>query len=287
MSSRGSDRADAWGPEPLFPGVSSPISEPDPSFLAHGFVRPTAEPSGKSLEPDLAAPINLAFRLRHLLGVSARAEAARYLLTADAPRATVAAVASSAGYTKRNVQEALASLHASGAAGLVTIGVDQRFGVDRGRWAHLLEIDPGHLPIHRDWPQLLGGFRKVLRWLERPELPGLSDYLRASQARDLLDDVRPALAHAGIVASARRGGEGAWDGLVDTVDAALLALAPQPGTMGGSAGFEAYQDAGGQHRWRLKAADGRIIAISPEGYASEQDAERAARSARDLASAAG
>lgn len=232
-------------------------------------------------------PINLAFRLRHLLGGSARAEAARYLLTADVPRATGAAVASSAGYTKRNVHEALVSLHASGAATLVTVGAEQRFGVDRARWAHLLDIDPRALPTHRDWPQLLATLRKVLRWLERSELAGLSDYLRTSQSRDLLDDIRPALAHAGIATTTQRGGEGAWDDLVDTVNEALRALAPQPPSTGRSASFEAYRDAGGQHRWRLKAADGRVIAMSPEGYPSEQDAERAARGARDLASAAG
>jgi hypothetical protein len=126
--------------EALFRDADLPALRTDPVFSAFGFTRPPAEPSGKSREPDLTAPINFAFRLRQLLGVGARAEAVRYLLTADIESATVADVAGSSGYSKRNIQEALTSVHVAGAATLASSGSEQRFAVDRSRWAHLLDL---------------------------------------------------------------------------------------------------------------------------------------------------
>ena len=38
-----------------------------------------------------------------------------------------------------------------------------------------------------------------------------------------------------------------------------------------------YTDAGGEHRWRLKASNGRIIADSGEGYSTRANAVRAWR----------
>jgi len=274
---------DDAGPQPLFRGLSTTVRNPDPAFLAHDLIRPEVRPTGKSREPDLNAPINLALRLRHVLGVSARAEAVRYLLTADGRTATAAAVASSAGYTKRNVHEALASLHSAGVASLVTIGVDQRYGIDRSRWAHLLGVEANDVPTHRDWPQLLSVLSTILRWLDRPELEHLSDYLRGSQARDLLDGVRPRLAHAGVVTAAWRGGDLAWDDLVETVENALLALGLADAGAGSPASFEVYPDASGHHRWRLSTINGRIVATSSESYATSANARAAAERLRSNA----
>lgn len=266
----------AASPEPLFRGMSTPVRDRDPAFLAYGFLRPRAEPSGKSQEPDLLAPINFAFRLRHLLGVGARAEAVRFLLTVDAPRVSVTAVAASAGYAKRNVHEALRSLHAAGAVRLVTVGADQRYGIDRMGWAQLLDTDADDLPEHRDWPQLLGALRRILRWLYRPEIEDLSDYLLGSQARDLMEEVRPALAHAGVITTAWRGGAEAWSDLVETVEYALLGLGAPAAPTRRPASFEVYADAAGRHRWRLSASNGRVLATSADTYASQGSARSAA-----------
>lgn len=203
----------------------------------------------------------------------------RFLLTVDAPRASVAAVAASAGYAKRNVQEALSSLHAAGAVLLVTVGPDQRYGINRMRWAHLLDVDADDLPVHREWPALLSVLRRVLRWLDRPDLEGLSDYLRASQARDLLEEVRLRLDQAGIIHPAWRGGEAAWDDLVETVEYALLALGPPSTPTGRPASLEVYADTTGRHRWRLNAANGRVVATSADTYASSITAKAAAEAA--------
>lgn len=37
--------------------------------------------------------------------------------------------------------------------------------------------------------------------------------------------------------------------------------------------FETYQDAGKQHRWRLKATNGQVIATSGQGYKDRRDCE--------------
>jgi len=39
--------------------------------------------------------------------------------------------------------------------------------------------------------------------------------------------------------------------------------------------FELYQDATREHRWRLVAANGRIVADSGEGYKTKAGAEKA------------
>lgn len=261
--------------EPLFHDAHLPALRADPVFSAFGFIRPPAEPSGKSREPDLTAPINFAFRLRRLLGVGARSEAVRYMLTANADAATVADVAGAAAYTKRNVHEALSSLHAAGAATLASSGGDQRFAVDRSRWAYLLDLEPRELPIYRDWPTLLGALRRILRWLSRPDLEALSEYLRRSQAADLLDIVRPELARTGMLIPARLGGERSWTDLEETIEYALLWLAPGSGRSGRPAAFEIIPDVSKGHRWRLTTAGGRIVATSAEAYASPAKARAA------------
>jgi uncharacterized protein YegP (UPF0339 family) len=53
--------------------------------------------------------------------------------------------------------------------------------------------------------------------------------------------------------------------------------------MAGDPRFELYEDAAGEWRWRLVAANGNIIADSGEGYASKQGAKRGIRSVKSTA----
>lgn len=46
--------------------------------------------------------------------------------------------------------------------------------------------------------------------------------------------------------------------------------------------FEAYKDAKGEYRWRLRAANGLIVADSAEGYVKKANATRAAVLIRSL-----
>lgn len=50
--------------------------------------------------------------------------------------------------------------------------------------------------------------------------------------------------------------------------------------------FEIYPDTAGDWRWRLRAANGRIVADSAEGYASKRNARRAITSLFDAADGA-
>ena len=183
-------------PQPFFRNSRVPVADPDPAFLAQGFLKARSEPSGKSQAPNPLLPINFAFRLRGLLGIGARAEAMRVLLTSNAPRVNTQTIAASTAYTKRNAQEAVASLSAAGALTSFEVGNEQRFSAPRDRWAAFLELD--ELPQHEDWPQLFAAHRKILRWLADPAHEGLSEYMLSSEARTLTEDVRPDLQFAGI-----------------------------------------------------------------------------------------
>jgi hypothetical protein len=182
--------------QPFFRSSALPVSDPDPAFLAQGFLKPSSKPSAKSQPPDILLPINFAFRLRLLLGIGARAEATRVLLTIGVPRVNVQALAASTAYTKRNVQEAVASLTAAGVLFSFEVGNEQRFSIPLDRWAQLLELD--ELPSHKDWPQLFAAYRRILRWLADPTHEDLSDYMLSSEARTLAEEVRPDLQFAGI-----------------------------------------------------------------------------------------
>jgi|SRR5215218_6359611 len=265
---------DADTTEPLFRGANLPGLRTDPVFSAFGFTRAPAQASGKSRQPDVAVPINFAFRLRYLLGVGTRAEAVRYLLTSDVESAAVADVAAPSGYAKRNIQEALSSLQAAGIATAVMTSGEQRFAVDRARWSYLLELAPDRIPSYRDWPRLFGALRRILRWLARPDLEGLSDYLLASQAADLLDQVRPELIRAGVPMPALQSGVRSWSDLEETVEYALLWLSPSSSPTRPAA-FEIIDNASGGHRWRLTTASGRIVATSAEPYTSRRTARAA------------
>jgi hypothetical protein len=183
--------------QPLF-RPEGPVSETDEDFAAAGLLRPPLSPSHKSRPPDPTTPVNLAFRLRQILGVSIRAEIVRVLLATQAPWVNAQTLARSTGYAKRNVHDALAGLSAAGVVSAFTVAGEQRYKADRPGWAALLGCSPDELPPGRDWPQLLGALRRILRWSSRPELTTMSDYLLASGTRDLIEAIRPDLAFAGI-----------------------------------------------------------------------------------------
>jgi len=212
---------------PLFRS-GGPVSKADEDFAAAGWTRPPLTPSHKSSPPDPMAPINLAFRLRQILGVGVRAEAVRVLLTTDAPWVNAQTLARSTGYAKRNVHDALAGLSKAGVVSAFTVAGEQRYTADRPAWAALLGCSPDELPSGRDWPQLLGALRGILRWSSRPELATMSDYLRASSARDLIEGIRPDLAFAGIPIDISSSPENTLSDLVEVVESVLMTINADP-----------------------------------------------------------
>ncbi len=217
------DPAPAGNPRRLFFDDRFPIRTPDEAFLRHGWLRPAVDPSGKAGTPDLRSPIAFGLRLRRLLGPGARAESVRVLLSTDAPRTTASVIASSAGYTKRNVLEALRELEDAGAVSSVSTGYEARYGISRERWAALLE-ERLPFPPHVEWIQLLGTLATLLGWLRIGMAPDASDYLVGSAARGLLAEVRPDLEWAGIPVDAGVLAGGAVQELGRVVDRCLGAL---------------------------------------------------------------
>jgi hypothetical protein len=176
----------AGQPQPFFRGSVLDVADPDPAFFSQGFLYPQTEPGGKSQAPDPQLPINFAFRLRLLLGVSVRAEVARVLLTTDTPWMNTQALAESTAYTKRNVQEAATSFSSANFIYSQTVGNENRYQAS-ARWLQFLEVD--RLPGSKDWPQLFRADRLILRWLFNRTTQGLSDYLLLSSARTLIEEI--------------------------------------------------------------------------------------------------
>jgi hypothetical protein len=183
-------------PQAFYRGSRLETVDPDPAFEAQGFLMPRTEPSGKSQAPDVRLPINLAFNLRRLLGVSVRAEAVRVLLTVDSPWMNVQALAESTAYTKRNVQETLTSLALDGFVSQVGIHNENRYAISRARWASFLELDP--LPSSIDWPQVSRAFRVILRGLIDLADQDLSEYILMSNASTIVEAIEPDLRFAGF-----------------------------------------------------------------------------------------
>lgn len=268
--------------EPLFHSLSLPVVDADPAFSAEGFLRPLAEPGLKSRPPNLRAPIGLAFRLRQLLGIGVRSEVIRTLLTIDAPWTSASVLAASAAFSKRNVQETLTELHLAGVVSIASAGTDRGYALDREDWMTLLHLDRQAMPLHRDWPQLLGALRTVLRGLRSIGNDELSDYLTASRTRELLGDVADGLRHAGLTVPQQITVSNAMEALEEVVGAALHLLGPAAGEhavpiAGAQTSITTPRDPEGGYRWQMAAASDHVIAESPDRYASRSDAERAAR----------
>jgi hypothetical protein len=183
----------------LFPAIPMLSDELDDSFARHGFERAPLTASGKSQTPRLRDAISFAFRLRRLLGVGVRAEVVRALLTIRAPRLSGRVITSTAAFAQRNVREGLTQLLDAGVIDMAEISDDRYYSIRHVDWAALLGMDGApEIPLHYDWIPTLRALTRIIRWLQQPELDDLSPYLRASQARSLVDELTPDLQQAGV-----------------------------------------------------------------------------------------
>lgn len=195
---------------PVFTGdVVGFISKADPTFEEFGFIRPRAVRSGKSAEPDVRLPANLAFRLRHMFGPGSRAEVMRVLLTYPNGTLDASRVADEAAYAKRNVSDALISLAASSAIRATWSGNERQFSADREAWAALLRLSLGDIPLFVSWVHLLPVALELVLWLDSEAGTTDSEYLVASRARDLIERRARDLQMAGIDVPEGRSAHGA------------------------------------------------------------------------------
>lgn len=218
----------ATEPRPLFYDVARQVREPDEAFLTVGLLKPATEPSKKSQPPDPDTPINFAFRMRHLFGLGSRAEIVRYLVTAPVTDASALGIADAAAYAKRNINETLTSLVASRVVTTYEHGNERRYYLDRAMWGQFLRFDPAGWPTYRDWPRLLGAFRRLSRWLHDSRLDQLTPYMLASNAHTLMDELDSELALAGVPVPnmSSRAGEHYWSAFVEAIQCSLEALLP-------------------------------------------------------------
>lgn len=221
-----SDRA--LNREPVFsPDVLSFVSQPDPLFAAHGFIRPPAARTGKSHQPDPALPVNLSFRLRHLFGPGGRSETMRVLLTCPDGPLDAARIADEAGFAKRNINDVLTSLAASGVIKTAWAGNERHFTAYRERWAPILDLaGPAEMPFFVSWVHLLPAALEITTWLDQKAGDAQSEYLTASQARGLTNRLTRDLEAAGIDIQHRQPAHGAayLSAFTETVNALLARL---------------------------------------------------------------
>ena len=137
---------------------------------------------------------------------------------------TALAIADAAVSVKRNVNNALADLVASGQLSRHTTGNVASYSLDRRRWADFLGLKEHETPTYRDWPRILGALADIDRWLYDPRNEGLDDYLRASEARRLVGRPGNTLAQAGIAVGREGQSEDYWPSFVTTVEAMVAAL---------------------------------------------------------------
>lgn len=181
-------------------------------------------PSFRAWNPRLDDPVNLGLRLRRQLGVGARAEIIRFLFTWPGPHAGVADIARSAGFAKRNVATMLLDLAAAGTVRSYRDGNRDRYSIDRDRWAAFLEMDVDELPGFIDWPALYSALRGIHDWLSEDGVEDLTDYMRASEARQRVAELRPMLDRAGVRVVERGIADAYWPSFVQTVENALAQL---------------------------------------------------------------
>ncbi|MFA5786477.1 MAG: hypothetical protein WDA71_05765 [Actinomycetota bacterium] len=216
--------------EPLFrtSGGRPGTRKNDAGFLSWGFTRPPLEPSLKSRPPDLTAPVNMAFRLRLLLGVGARSEVVRYLLVSDDSEVNTHQVARAAGFAKRNVSETLVALADAGVVNARWRANERVFKTDPRRWLDLLHFAPHEMPVFVDWICLFRALLEIARWLESGAGKVRSEYVRASEARGLIDRIGRDLLAAGVTVPDARAamGPGYWPVFEGIVEAALGRLRP-------------------------------------------------------------
>ena len=214
--------------QPLFVVDGRPlrVTSPDPSFGRYGLLRSDVVRTGRSRPPDPSIPINLAFRLRLLFGVGSRAECIRCLLTDLRRELSVADAAEIAGYAKRNVADALAALTSAGVVAERTHRNGLRYRLEQRRWSEFLDLDLDALDPHPNWPALLRALAGIHRWTATTP-NDVSDQMRASRARDLIERIGPDLSAAGVaLPPAGRPGAAYLDGFWHCVDDALALLKP-------------------------------------------------------------
>jgi hypothetical protein len=160
----------------------------------------------RSAVEDFTSPSLVVLRLRALFGVGARAEIMRAFLADPSARLSASDAAAAAGYTKRNVSEALDALRVAGLLRVHALRNQRLFGLADDAWLTSL---PGGLP--ESWPRWNSVFR-VLEGLitGMRETNRLMARARTVEASVILCDLHGDLEQVGVRLSQEELGPGAW-----------------------------------------------------------------------------
>lgn len=147
-------------------------------------------PTGLSARPDPCAPMNLAFRLRSFMGLTARAELVRVLLSEKERPMTVRELSDAVSFSNRNVDRAIRDLIAAGLISRQSELGRSRFVLDAHRWGTLLDLTPSALPMFEPWPQYLRFCGEIVSWFRRDRLGRDQVSSLFLDADDLLRSIR-------------------------------------------------------------------------------------------------
>ena len=164
------------------------------------------ERTRRSAVADFSGPSLVVLRLRALFGVGARAEVVRAFLADPSARLSAADAAAEAGYTKRNVAEALEALRMAGLLEVHAQRNQRLYSLADAGWLTAL---PGSLP--RSFPRWSSVFRileGLIAGARRAE--ALTARARTVEASDVLHHLRSDFQHVGVRLTEEEQGPDAW-----------------------------------------------------------------------------
>lgn len=153
---------------------------------------------------SLRAGPALVLRLRAGFGVNAKADLLGTLLGLGGSEASLKLLTSATAYSQRMIRTATKEMTLAGLIHEIE-GRPSSFYLDPQPWARVLQTrrpkDPGNefsIPDWKFWAALYGFLCGVQRWGQEAEENEWTDYVASSKARDLFEEHRQRLDHAGI-----------------------------------------------------------------------------------------
>jgi hypothetical protein len=160
----------------------------------------------RSAVADFSSPSLVVLRLRALFGVGARAEVVRAFLADPEARLSAADAATGAGYTKRNMAEALDALRMAGLLEAHALRNQRIYSLAATGWLSAL---PGGLPdFYPPWDSVF----RILERLQATQRGAgpLAPRARNVEAADALYDLRSDLRRVGVRLSDEQQSVDAW-----------------------------------------------------------------------------
>lgn len=160
----------------------------------------------RSAVVDFRRPSLVALRLRALLGVGARAEIVRAFVADPSARLTAADLASDAGYTKRNIAEALEALRMAGLLEAVRLRNLLVYRLTAAEWLMSL---PGSMPSRfPTWRAIFRILERALEAARRAET--LGPRVKTVEAADVFHELEADLRLVGVPPPADKRGRDPW-----------------------------------------------------------------------------